>query len=448
MQKFEFQAIYEEAQFIVKSIIYALDQKPTFQNIAIYAHHPELIRMITLELKRQYKSHEEASVTTYTHNDSRTWTLSVLPLSHQKKIKADFTFIAALNEEDHSNECTELKVTMPQLHAAFNILIEDPNTVLTRSDHSKTPSRFLELANLLPINTSGLHHQYTDQISLTHIIPYIYTKQPEVPVPIPRPAFHLGNCKKQYWLSPTACELLIRDPYSYFLHYILKLRPQEAPSTPFSKKDFGILLHKILDDIIKNEKDKTYGTEEEYLALLMEYLEMYSSDLSALQKRIYSTRIKNFSKWLFEFEQTQNQTKTHSDCEVILSKKFDSGINLSARIDRIDHHNDNIVLYDYKTGNIPSMEDIKSGFSQQMVISAFLLHTTYCCLPSVKYIILSGKRETAKLQEINLDYAALFTQLENFLASYASMSTFVASNIDDIRLSDYEYVRRKTEWSK
>ncbi len=246
-------------------------------------------------------------------------------------------------------------------------------------------------------------------------------------------------------LSATSIEKLLRNPYLYYLEYILKLQylPQEfvARDTLPSSKEFGIILHKILHSV-SNTIDNNYASCSDYNT----YYNMFWNVIERILKHRYGegflykqrlllwkNRFNNIIYWMHCYEMRLSKkyqnivTMTEKKLSITLDLKNNTNIILQAYADRIDVMNNpyHIYISDYKTGQIPTKKDIVTGLKSQLNLEALILHLSQKYGQKINIIKL--KQIMKKHHHYDSDTTLQYIRLVGLLAAHETKQ--IQSNI-------------------
>lgn len=181
-------------------------------------------------------------------------------------------------------------------------------------------------------------------------------------------------------ISCTALKQLIQCPYQFYLDYILQLDNKDYTKYfSIDKKLIGTLIHNILERVGENTINQPN-------------MNVYTKEIDNIVCQCIYTAISDKKEW-FTYIYTKTKKiinevfrKIPFHTSTILERKFSSnilGISVYAKLDRVDmikaidiagNNNVNILIYDYKTGSIPTISDIISGYEPQLLLQALL----YC----------------------------------------------------------------------
>jgi len=140
-------------------------------------------------------------------------------------------------------------------------------------------------------------------------------------------------------LYPTQLKTLIECPKKYYFANILEITNEEESEDEF----FGNIFHDAVEEVVKNKN--RINSQEEYYGRLIEEITKRISDKKLLFDVLvkWDDKIKEFAKKDFEEMKYSNTLP-----EKYIKFRY-KGVELAARVDRIDLKNDEVVLIDYKT---------------------------------------------------------------------------------------------------
>ncbi|MCA4775385.1 PD-(D/E)XK nuclease family protein [Wolbachia endosymbiont of Mansonella ozzardi] len=314
--------------------------------------------------------------------------------------------------------------------------------------------------------------------------------------PMPKPQTEVRKETMQV-MSCSAVEKLIRNPYSFYVEYILGFRQLRDLNFKPSILEFGTMVHNILERYLRDRRSPMRIAQEVFSANRFFFSNMW---WVRLQKIIQS---------FVEFDRTRNNhveleksffypifhvgvipardTQLRECCTTFTKKKstipvpgywnlenlianehtrrlcnkswipmsrtgMTEEILLTARCDRVEYlPSGKVAIIDYKLGSLPSNEEVMSGFFPQLILQALAVgYTTkkevselaYWKLDydKIKVIVLKDHRQ--KMQEFQ-------DNLPNFLSNYLREATpFIASPYFDkfLRFNSYKQLERVGEW--
>ncbi|MCA3573693.1 MAG: double-strand break repair protein AddB, partial [Aestuariivirga sp.] len=287
--------------------------------------------------------------------------------------------------------------------------------------------------------------------------------EPEAVTPIamprPRPPVEL----RPNTLSVTRIERLIRDPYAIYARHILKLEPLNPIATAPDPARRGIIFHGAIGDFLTafpsslpaDVAAELEGHGSRHFEQIADYPGLVS---------FWWPRFRRIAQWMAEQEPELRQ-----GVERVLAERsgaIDLDIRggkfrLTCRADRIDLMKDgNARIIDYKTGSVPTKNQVESGFAPQLTLQAAILarggfsevekrETT-----AIAYVHLTGGDPAGEVDLLKLPVVDVaerhLAELEKLLAAYASeMQAYLPrtgiEKEDDA--SDYDHLSRYREWT-
>ncbi|MEO9167553.1 MAG: double-strand break repair protein AddB, partial [Aestuariivirga sp.] len=244
-----------------------------------------------------------------------------------------------------------------------------PQVFLTwskRLNHApQSPSRWLLRLKAVLLTAGVAAPEGADWLALAQSL-----HRADAASPVQKPNFAPPLASRPTRFSVTEVEKLIRNPYAIYARKILRLEPlpdfAEAPHAGLR----GSLFH---DAIGKWNAEQSPSLE----SLLAEG-EKTLATLGAAQERYFWAphfkRLADFL-WAEQVELRDHLIKTFAELNGKYKFKVE-GVDyiLTARADRIDILNNNAArIIDYKTGEVPSTDQVKANFSPQLTLEAAML---------------------------------------------------------------------------
>ncbi len=259
----------------------------------------------------------------------------------------------------------------------FCQILGSSEVVLSRSQKDKgnltTPSRWLLklITTLQYYKIDSLNHKAYLSDFAQH-----YFNNTNISTKISLPFFSTtqDNFKK---ISATKVELLIQNPYVFFIQEILKIKYLENINPPIQASVIGTLLHNVLEDFFKNlhiKKDLSY---DQMIFLLLDLCKKYFNKLN--NDIIFSLfklpALKNTLNKFIELKINDiHLAKEHFiEClgELNLTLHNNTNITLVGKADRITlYKNNSIEIADYKT----SSKDSILTYQRQLEILSLILY--------------------------------------------------------------------------
>ncbi len=283
-------------------------------------------------------------------------------------------------------------------------------------------------------------------------------------VPLRRPRVTPPVAARPTRFSVTRIEKLVRDSYWVYARGILKLVPLEGFGEDVDAALRGQLIHAALHDWTTSLPQVP---ESESLNLLL------AKGGEAFQPYMGLPEVATFwwprfQRMAMQFVETDRMLRSataQSVTEIGGSIAFDvAGAEhvLIARADRIDIEQDGTLrLVDYKSGAVPSINQIKSGFAPQLTLEAAIaLRGGFRNLAShdvkdVMYVSVGGTAKGVEItslaakNDVAAEAARAFAGLVALLEAFQHPATAYIPRHnpkfeDDV--SDYDLLSRKLEW--
>jgi ATP-dependent helicase/nuclease subunit B len=277
-----------------------------------------------------------------------------------------------------------------------------------------------------------------------------------VPSP-PKPSPPISSRANTY--SVTDIQWLLCNPYRIYAKKTLKLLPLESPDQEASKREFGILMHSILEDFTKTHPKML--PEKAFEALLAIGREQFDKAQS-IPDTLWWPCFKRIAAWFISIEEDRRKDIHEIQEEYALQTTFHLNDNISCtlntRIDRSDIRKDKTIrLIDYKTGEPPSKRDIEEGIALQLPLEALLYEeTTSGLVSALEYWKVSGTGKTpcyiselGDLETIDTLKKQAKENLLHLLSYYLLSETpYLVSPQPGLAplFNDYHHLERASEW--
>ncbi|MDR2046159.1 MAG: PD-(D/E)XK nuclease family protein [Rickettsiales bacterium] len=273
--------------------------------------------------------------------------------------------------------------------------------------------------------------------------------------PMPKPQTEVRKEKMQV-MSCSAIEKLIRNPYSFYVEYILGLKQLRGLNFKPSILEFGTMVHNILARYLRNKKSLMSIVREAFSTSQFNFSNMWW------------VRLQRIIQSFVEFDETRSnyvELEKSFSCPIFHIPARDAGscdqyetawmtnrpqeILLTARCDRVEYlPSGQIAIIDYKLGSPPSNEEVMSGFFPQLILQALAVeHITKREVSELAYWKLDyDKIKVVSIQNYRYKMQELKNDLPGFLSNYLSNSTpFIASPYF-LRFNSYKQLERVGEW--
>ncbi|MBI5264942.1 MAG: double-strand break repair protein AddB [Bradyrhizobium sp.] len=201
--------------------------------------------------------------------------------------------------------------------------------------------------------------------------------RPDKVEPISQPEPRPPRAMRPARLSVTAIEDWLRDPYTIYAKYILRLDALDPVDMPLSATDRGSAIHDSLgefthvfaDHLPDDPARALREIGEKYFAPLMERPEA---------RALWWPRFQRITRWFAGWEIARrgglDVIKAETRGEMAIPLGDQRTFHVSARADRIERRKDgSYAILDYKTGQPPTGKQVRMGLSPQLTLEAAIL---------------------------------------------------------------------------
>jgi len=174
-------------------------------------------------------------------------------------------------------------------------------------------------------------------------------------------------------ISVTQVKTLIRDPYAIYAQKVLRLKELDPLNPTVDFRLRGEIIHEILEDFIGGDIKAADENARDHLMHLAN--EIFTRDCPWPTIR---------AQWLSRFERIvdiylagEKERQALCDTSVLEKKEeltvLNTGVKLVCKADRIDlAHDGTALIYDYKTGQIPTKK-MQEQFDKQLLLAAAMV---------------------------------------------------------------------------
>lgn len=189
--------------------------------------------------------------------------------------------------------------------------------------------------------------------------------------PAPRPPVE----RRPRELPVTGVERWVRDPYAIYARYVLNLRQMDRPGQSAEAMARGNAVHKAVERLTLSWPEVLPDDCADQLeTLLLEELGEHGFEDAAMAREAPLAR--NCARWLSDWEAERRargvEIRVEEKVQMMLAAPFGL-FKLTAKADRIELSATGAAVLDFKTGQIPSPKQVKSGFSPQLTLTGAIL---------------------------------------------------------------------------
>lgn len=267
-------------------------------------------------------------------------------------------------------------------------------------------------------------------------------------------------------LSVTAIEDWLRDPYTIYAKYILRLHPLDAVDTPPGARDRGTVIHGAIGDYTKlfaaappaDPMKELIELGERHFAPLADFPEA---------RAFWWPRYERIAQWFAQWDRERRPTIEALHAEIRGELTFDAGgsdFTLSGIADRIERRQDGTyVIVDYKTGLARTEKQVRTGLAPQLTLEAAILRAgkfpglAAGAVAEIAYVTLKGGTPPGLHCPIDFkdgtpDSQAerALTRLQEIATKFADEATPYLSLVHPMwktHYGDYDHLARVKEWS-
>lgn len=201
---------------------------------------------------------------------------------------------------------------------------------------------------------------------------------PASPVAPPRPVPPVALRPRR--LSVTEIETWMRDPYAIYARHILKLQPLPELEEAADASDYGMIVHDALEDWFRTH-GTTWPAQAETGLQEAFRVALHKRALRPALQAWWEPRLMRIASWVAQAEDALRagagapaSIRTEARGRVEIPDMPGGMFRLVGRADRIDYDAEGrVIVRDYKTGTLPSVRDVRSGWSPQLPLEAAML---------------------------------------------------------------------------
>ena len=286
-------------------------------------------------------------------------------------------------------------------------------------------------------------------------------KSAERPEPTPKVAARPAR------LSVTAIEDWLRDPYTIYARYILRLQPLDAVDTPPGARDRGTLIHGAIGNYTRLFAAKAPADPLKELLALGEKNFVALADYPEA-RTFWWPRFVRIAQWFAQWDDKRRARLVKLYAEEDGKLEFQLGkrsFTLTTRADRIEQLKDGgYAILDYKTGAARTEKQVRTGLAPQLTLEAAILRgggfktIAAGSVSEIAYVTLKGGEPAGQPGEINFKDGTPDSQADHALAKLKELAAKFENEAEPYRslvspmwlgrrYGDYDHLARVMEWS-
>jgi ATP-dependent helicase/nuclease subunit B len=186
-----------------------------------------------------------------------------------------------------------------------------------------------------------------------------------------RPAYSPPLEARPKRLSASAIEQWRRDPYGLYARLILKLTLLDPLEQPYGAAERGTAIHDALEAFVLAWPDALPDDAEATL------IELGRKTLGPLLSRpadraFWWPRFERLAGWFCDFERQRRAEGWRAYVLETRGERVIGPLTINAKADRIDRIGSAWQIIDYKTGRIPTPNEIKAIYAPQLAVEALI----------------------------------------------------------------------------
>jgi ATP-dependent helicase/nuclease subunit B len=290
--------------------------------------------------------------------------------------------------------------------------------------------------------------------------------RPEDVVPAPQPAPKPPGAARPTRLSVTDIEDWLRDPYTIYAKYILRLTPLDPVDVSPGAAERGTIIHNAIGEFTQryagalppDPVGELTAIGKPHFAPLEDYPETSA---------FWWPRFLRIARWFADWEaQRRPDIKTIvAEIRGEIDIPVGEGVfKLVGRADRIERHADGrYVILDYKTGSARTESQVRSGLAPQLTLEAAILRQggfpdiAPGSVSQVGYVLLKGGAQPGEPKLLTFIKDTTDSQADYALQRLTEIAKRFADENEAYRslvhpmwtthYGDYDHLARVKEWS-
>ena len=235
--------------------------------------------------------------------------------------------------------------------------------------------------------------------------------RPQQVTAAPQPAPKPPRAARPSQLSVTAIEDWLRDPYTIYAKYILRLMPLDPVDLAPGAAERGTIIHAAVGEFTQRYAE---ALPSDPARVLIEIGRPYFAPLEDFPETsaFWWPRFVRIAHWLAGWEAQRRPGIKTIAAEVggkIDIPLTEGAFTLSCRADRIERHTDGgYVILDYKTGSARSEKQVRAGLAPQLTLEAAILRrggfdgiAAGSSVTKLGYVLLKGGAQPGEPKLIN-----------------------------------------------
>jgi ATP-dependent helicase/nuclease subunit B len=323
------------------------------------------------------------------------------------------------------------------------------------------PSRFLQrLAAIAGERWKATRARGEDYLAWARTL-----DRPEKITPEPQPAPKPPRAVRPKSLSVTDIENWLRDPYTIYAKYILRIAPLDPVDMSPGAAERGTMIHAAIGEFTQNfagalpadPAGEIVALGQPHFATLVDFPEA---------RAFWWPRFLRIARWFADWERQRRPAITTLAAEIRGEiPVVDGTFSLRGIADRIERNADGrYVILDYKTGSARTEKQVRTGLAPQLTLEAAILRKggfenipAHSSVAQIGYVLLKGGARPGEPKLIDFAEGTADSQADRALGKLATLAQKFADDDTPYRslvhpmwtthYGDYDHLARVKEWS-
>lgn len=186
-----------------------------------------------------------------------------------------------------------------------------------------------------------------------------------------RPSYSPPIAARPARLSASAIEQWRRDPYGLYAKLILGLFRLDPLEQPFGAAERGTAIHEALEAfVVAWPRELPEDAEGRLIAIGREKLEPLLA--RPADRAFWWPRFERLAAWFCDHERQRRAEGWRPHVLELRGERIFGPVTINAKADRIDRNGSAWEIIDYKTGRIPTRDEINGVYAPQLAVEALI----------------------------------------------------------------------------
>ena len=291
--------------------------------------------------------------------------------------------------------------------------------------------------------------------------------RPERVTPEPQPAPKPPRAARPARLSVTDIENWLRDPYTIYAKYVLRLAPLDAVDMAPGASERGTIIHAAIRDFTQRF---AAGLPPDPAHELIELGRPHFAALDDFPeaRAFWWPRFERIARWFAAWETQRRRevawlaAEIRGEIEIPLAEGV---FKLRGIADRIERGADGrYLIFDYKTGSARTEKQVRTGLAPQLTLEAAILRnggfagvSAGASVEQIGYVLLKGGARPGESKPIDFEQGTADSHADRALEKLTVLARRFIDGDEPYRslvhpmwaarYGDYDHLARVKEWS-